>query len=460
MSQPIALTPSTARPPLAPGAHPLFGHARDLDRDGPRFLLSLAQRYGDVVRFRLGPLTPYLVTHPSDVQRVLQEHSAQYTKRAPSYLLVRRLAGNGLLTNNGESWLRQRRLAQPAFHRQRIAAMSQAMSDAAQALARQWEAIADGRQVDVAEAMMELTLQVVGMALFGTDLHDEVATVGRAFTVLNAQLAERVHTLNLLPAILPTRRDQRYRAAMRELNAVVYRVIERRRAHPSDDGTLLSILMDAADAETGARMDDRQLRDEVVTMLIAGHETTAVALSWALKLLAEHPEQRSRLQAEVDAVLAGRAPTFADVMKLTYTTQVIEEALRLYPPIWVLSRRAEADDVLGGYRVPRGTMVVISPYVTHRHPAFWPNPEVFDPERFSSEASSGRPRFAHLPFIGGPRQCIGASFAITEATIVLATLVQRFTLDLDPGQTVAMEGLVSLRPDGGLPMRLHHRARP
>lgn len=460
MTATTAQSPGATAPRIAPGpkGHLLLGILPAVRRDALGCLRELAREYGDVVRYRLGTMTCHLIIHPDGVRQVLQENVKNYTKDHFSYRLVGRVAGSGLLTSQGSFWLRQRRLAQPAFHRQRIAAMAEGMARAAADVAERWEApAARGEPVGVMEEMMRLTLTIVGQALFGSSLGEQAARIGAAFNVLSEQTTTRFRTFRLLPPVLPTRYDRAFREAGRVLRSTVMELIVERRRRGEDTGDLLSMFMLARDEETGEAMSDAQLCDEVLTMLVAGHETTATTLSWVWALLDGHPEVEARLHAELDGVLGGRPPTVEDVPRLGYTRMVVEEAMRLYPPAYIYSRAVKEDDVIGGFRIPGGTAVDLSPYLTHRHPDFWERPDEFLPERFSPEASAQRPRYAYFPFSGGPRQCIGNGFAMMEAQLILATLAQRFRPRRLPGDTLVPEPLITLRPKGGLPMRLERR---
>jgi cytochrome P450 len=429
----------------------------------------IRERHGDVSRYRYGLDDSHLVTHPEGARRVLQDNAGNYTKEHPSYSMLRRLVGNGLLTSEGSFWLRQRRLAQPAFHRQRIAGMATQMTKAALDLAGEWEVRSSG-PFSMLEEMSGLTLRIVADALFGTGLPARAASVCSglrpppvagearsssirdAWDVLSRQMAERVSRRRLLPPVLPTAYDRAFREARRTLFDLVGAIVAEKRARRSEEPDLLSMLMSARDEETGEQMTDAQLRDEVVTMVLAGHETTAVALSWAWALLDRHRGAREKLLAELASVLDGRAPTVADVPRLAYTRAVIDEAMRLYPPAYIFFRRVKEDDVVCGYRIHRGGVIVMTPMIFHRHPSFWERPDAFEPERWAEE--DRRPRFAFMPFSGGPRQCIGNNFAILEAVLILATLAQRFTPRLAEGYLLEPEYGVTLRPSRGLPMRL------
>ncbi|MFL5291492.1 MAG: cytochrome P450 [Myxococcales bacterium] len=411
----------------------------------------IRERHGDVSRYRYGLDDSHLVTHPEGARRVLQDNAGNYTKEHPSYSMLRRLVGNGLLTSEGSFWLRQRRLAQPAFHRQRIAGMATQMTKAALDLAGEWEVRSSG-PFSMLEEMSGLTLRIVADALFGTGLPARAVSVRDAWDVLSRQMAERVSRRRLLPPVLPTAYDRAFREARRTLFDLVGAIVAEKRARRSEEPDLLSMLMSARDEETGEQMTDAQLRDEVVTMVLAGHETTAVALSWAWALLDRHRGAREKLLAELASVLGGRAPTVADVPRLAYTRAVIDEAMRLYPPAYIFFRRVKEDDVVCGYRIHRGGVIVMTPMIFHRHPSFWERPDAFEPERWAEE--DRRPRFAFMPFSGGPRQCIGNNFAMLEAVLILATLAQRFTPRLAEGYLLEPEYGVTLRPSRGLPMRL------
>ncbi|MBI3967523.1 MAG: cytochrome P450 [Chloroflexi bacterium] len=430
----------------------MLGSVPDFWRDPLGTLMAGWRDHGDVVRFRLGgPLVAHLVVRPDGVKQVLQDRHASYRK-VPFYNdKMKGLVGEGLLTSEGDFWLRQRRLAQPAFHRQRVGALAPTMTALTLRLLERWEReYAAGQPFDVADEMMRLTLQIVARALLGADVSREARAVGRAATVAIEYTNLRMQWYFDLPDWLPLPRTRRFVHARCYLDRVVYRIIENRRQSGADTGDLLSMLFQVEDAETGERMSDRQLRDEVMTMFLAGHETTAILLSWTWYLLSTNPEAGERLRAELAQVLAGRPPTAADLPRLEYTRMVLEEALRLYPPAYALSRAPIADDEIEGYRIPAQSVVFLSPFVTHRHPEYWAAPERFDPERFRPEHVAGRPRFAYYPFGGGPRQCIGASFAVMEAQLVLATIAQRYRLHVDPNHPIALKPTITLRPRHGI----------
>jgi len=467
MSEPITTTPSILPMPGAkkrlPGPRSLspFDSAYAIGRDPMRFALEMWHRYGDVVRFRFLFWPAYALYHPDQVKQVLQENHRNYTKASFQMKVLRSSSffGNGLVTSDGDSWLRQRRLMQPSFHRQRLAGFGRLMSEATDAMLDLWQHTAlSEAPLDISLEMSRLTQRIVGLALFSLDLSNEVDTVGRTFTAISP-LISRYASLPFPPLWVPTPNNRRLKAGLNTLNTVVYTIINERRKRPVDTNAtdLLGMLLSAQDEETGEGMSDQQVRDEVLTLLLAGHETTATALTWTWYLLSQHPEVERRLHAELDTVLAGQVPTVEHLDALPYTRMVIQEAMRLYPPVFGLTRFAAASDEVGGYPLPANSMIFVSPYCTHRHPAFWEKPEVFDPERFTPERSAGRPRFAYFPFGGGPRQCIGNAFAMMEAQLVLAAVAQRYTLRLVPGHLVEPQVLLTMRPRYGLPMTIQPR---
>ncbi len=444
---------------LAPGppGQLLFGNLPAYRRDPLQFYLDAHREYGDVVRFRAGPWHWHLIAHPEDVQYVLRDNYPNYGRSFFNNYL-KSLLGQGLLTSEGDLWLRQRRLMQPVFHRKRIVDFATTMTDATAAMLERWEPYAcSGQPLDVAAEMMRLTLEIVGRTLFSVDISRETDTVGRALTTAIEHINQRSTRLFPIPESVPTPANRRYYAARETLDKVVHDIIETRRRSDGDADDLLAMLLQARDEETGESMSNQQLRDEVMTIMLAGHETTAVALSWTWYLLSKHPHVAEKLHAELAQVLDGRSPTLDDLPDLTYTKMVIEEVMRLYPPAWIMSRAPLEDDEIRGYHIPAGTSVMLCQYVTHRHPDFWPNPEGFDPERFAPERTASRLQFAHFPFGGGPRQCIGNEFAMLEARLIVAMVAQRYRLDLVPGHPVEPQPMITLRPRDGILMTLHEQ---
>ncbi|HEX7240777.1 MAG TPA: cytochrome P450 [Longimicrobiaceae bacterium] len=413
-----------------------------------------------MVRFRGVPgMYWHVVSHPAGVEHVLRTHQKNYRKPGRFSAPVAALIGRGLLVNESDSWLRQRRLMQPVFHRQRLAGFVDEMAEAAAATAARWEGFArTGETVDVMGEMMRFTLRVVGTTLFSADVSRGADRVGPAVNVALEHISRRMNLPVSLPEWVPTRRSRRFAAAKRVLDEMVYAPIRERRADPAarrDD--LLGMLLEARDADTGERMGDEQVRDEVLTLVMAGPETTAASLSWTWHLLARHPEALRALRTELDRVLGGRPPGLDDLARLPYTRAVFDEALRLYPPAWGQPREAVAEDVVGGYRIPAGSLVVVCQWVTHRRPDLWDDPDRFDPERFLGERAARVPPFAYYPFGAGARQCIGTHFALMEAQVALATLAQRFDVRPLPGREPEPDPTFTLRPKGGIPATIHPR---
>jgi cytochrome P450 len=421
-----------------------------------RFYMRMRREYGDVVRMRSLPTFYwYLIAHPEGVEHVLQTHQQNYRKGKLFTKPLSMLVGEGLLTSEGDFWRRQRRLAQPAFHRQRILALGETMTAAAEEMSRRWRGFEkSGEQFDVAMEMTHLTLQIAGRTLFGVDLGGEAGKVGSALRIAFEHLNYRMSYPWALPEALPTRRNRRFLRARRALDEVVYSIIRERRERATDTGDLLSMLLMARDEETGEGMSDEQLRDEVLTILIAGHETGAAALAWVWYLLAGHSEVEQKLHAELERVLGGRTPTIEDLPSLPYTKMIFDEVLRLYPPAWGLPRQSIDEDEIGGRRIPAKSILVVSQYVTQRHPDFWDNPDKFEPERFTPERVAARPRFAYYPFGGGARQCIGSNFALMEAQLAVATLAQHFRPRLSAGRVIDPDPTFTLRPRGGVVVTL------
>ncbi|MGC1377624.1 MAG: cytochrome P450 [Anaerolineales bacterium] len=442
--------------PPGPKGLPVVGVASQVLKDPLGFFFGAFQQYGDVAYFSIGAKKFYSLGHPDHVQYVLQENNHNYHK-ASTYEKLRPLLGNGLLTSEGAYWLRQRRLIQPAFHRKRLAVMASVMTDCATNMLDRWQSAADKSQpLNVADEFMRVTLDVVSRTMFSTSAAGSADEIGRNLPIILEHTNEGFWEAFDL-AWLPTPRNRQYQKALSKLDAIIYGIIEQRRQNKENFDDLLTMLLESVDAETGEQMTDEHLRDEVMTIYLAGHETTANALSWGWYLLAQHPEVTARLRAEVDAVLQGRIPTVEDTPNLKYTRMVIDEVLRLYPSVWTIARAPLEADEIGGYHIPPGAVVALSPYITHRHPAFWDEPEKFDPERFSPERAAKRHPFAYFPFGGGPRLCIGNNFALMEATLMLAMIAQRYELSLAADQVIEPQPVVTLRPRYGIQMLVRQR---
>lgn len=426
-------------------------------RDPLGFLLEGMRRHGDVFRYQLGPLVFHLVAHPDHVRRVLVDNARNYP-RSWYYGRTRVVVGEGLVTTEGAAWRRLRRMSQPAFQHDRIAALAGMMTGAIGAMLDRWRAHARAgpdRPIDVAAEFAGLTLRIAGRAMLGVDLAGEAGRIGRAVTTALEYLEYRLTHLLAPPAAFPTPRNRRGRRAIREIHEVIAGHLAGLRGGPAADaGDLLAMLLAARDEETGEGLTDAELREQILTFLVAGYETTAVALAWTLSLLARHPEAADRLRAEVVAAIGGRTPTAVDLPRLPYTRRAIEESMRIDPPVYAVARDAIADDEIGGYHIPARSMVVLSPYVTHRHPEFWPDPEAFDPDRFLPDRSANRPRFAWYPFLGGPHQCIGQEFAMMEMVLATAMIARAFRFRPAPGACPEPRPMLSLRPRDGVPVIL------
>lgn len=440
-------------PLRGPQGRRLLGSLGDFHRDQLGFYVSCAQ-YGDVVPVRFGPRRVLLLYHPDAIEEVLVTRSRDFVK-SPGVRVMRLLLGDGLLLSEGDFWLRQRRLVQPAFHRQRVAAYGEVMTAYATRRLADWK---EGDVLDVHDEMMSLTQAIVAKTLFDAEVSDEAHEVGTASHVLMQYFGARLGSLlSLLPSWVPTPATVRARRAVRRLDRVVYRMIASRRRNAEDRGDLLSILLQAQDADDGTGMTDRQVRDEVMTLFMAGHETTAVALSWTWYLLAQHPEVDGRLAEELRTVLGARAPTAADLPRLPYTEMVVTEAMRLYPPAYGIGREAAKSTEVAGHPLAAGVIVILPTWVVQRDPRWFEEPEAFRPERWQGDRARRLPRYAYFPFGGGPRQCIGNGFAMMEACLLLAAIAQRFRLTLVPGQRVTPTPYVTLRPEPGIRMLLARR---
>jgi cytochrome P450 len=439
--------------PPGPKGHVLVGSLPEFRRDVLGFLTACAQQYGDIVPIRLPGRRLILLNHPDLIENVLTAH-ARHTTKTLLLQSLRPVLGDGLLLSEGDTWLRQRRLIQPAFHRQRIAAYGDVMAGYAERAMEQWK---DGETRDVHADMMAITQAIVAKTLFDADVSDAAWDVGQALHVLMEDFSRRRTRLLELPAWVPTPGRRRARGATARLDAIVYSIIAARRATGEDRGDLLSILLAAQDADDGSRMTDRQARDEIMTLFLAGHETTAVSLSWTWYLLAQHPDVEARLGAELASVLGGRLPTVADLPRLRYAEMVVTESMRLYPPAFILTRRVAEPFEVAGHRIEPETGLLMSQWVVQRDRRWFDAPEAFRPERWEHDLAKRLPRYAYFPFGGGPRLCIGNTFALMEATLLLATIAQRFRFALAPRASVTPMLSVTLRPAHGIAMILSAR---
>lgn len=447
---------NTTRRPPGPKGTPIMGVMRDFNRDQLSFIERARDEYGDVVWMRFLYVPALFLYHPDDVEYVLVTNAKNFIKSMSLRSnFFQRLVGNGLLTSEGEEWKRQRRLSQPAFHRERVASYGQVMVDYTNRLTAKWSA---GENRDIHRDMMRLTLEIVVQCLFSADVSTDVDEVGTTLKELVKPFASQATVMWILNNRLPTPAHLRFHALSRKIDRVVYRIISERRASGEDEGDLLSMLLAARD-EDGGRMTDRQLRDEVMTLFLAGHETTALTLAWSWYLLGTHPESEKKFHAELDAVLGGRAPSMADLSRLKYTEQIAKECMRLYPPAYGLGREPINDCEIGGYRVPAGTQVFMFQWATQRDARFFDDPQAFRPERWTEDFVERLPKYAYFPFGGGPRACIGASFAMMEIILCLATIGQKFRLELDSDHPVSIFPAMSLRPRDGIKVVVKDRQK-
>jgi len=415
------------------------------------YFTQIVRDYGDCAGIQILNFRILLINHPDHIEDVLVNHPRKFIK-GRVLQANKRVFGRGLLTSEGDFWLRQRRLAQPAFHRARIAGYASTMVTYAERLLHEWR---DGEERDIHKEMMRLTLQIVGKTLFDADVERDSQDIGKSLELL-LELGANFRRTIFIPQWIPTPTNLRLERAIRQIENVLYRIIAEKRSSGRDAGDLLSMLLAAQD-EDGSRMTDQQLRDEAITLFLAGHETTANTLSWTWWLLAQNPAVEAKLHAELNTVLAGRSPSLDDLPKLVYTNHVITESLRLYPPAWGTARTAIEDLEIAGFSVPKGSGVSFAQWTVHRDPRWYDAPEEFRPERWEGDLLKRLPRFAYFPFGGGPRQCIGNTFALMESALVLATIAQHFRFRLVEGHPVVPLASITLRPRHGIRVTLESR---
>ncbi len=444
-----------ARSPWPPGpkGNLILGVMSEFNRDTLGFI-ERCRDYGDVVRMRFLYLTVHFIYNPDHIEYILSTNARNFIKsrslRSPFF---QRLVGNGLLTSEGEVWKRQRRLAQPAFHRQRISSYGDVMVEYAKRMISAWN---NGEVRDIHRDMMRLTLEIVVKTLFNADVSGDADKVGRVLAQMVKPFASQATLKWILDNRLPTPTHRRFNEAAREIDEIVFRIIAERRSSGSDQGDLLSMLLAAHD-EDGSQMSDRQLRDEVMTLFLAGHETTALTLSWAWYLLARSPDIEKKFHTELDEVLGSRSPAVSDMARLKYTEMIAKESMRLYPPAYGVGREAIQEFELGGYRVPAKSQLFMFQWVTQRDPRFFTEPERFYPDRWTEDFNNTLPKYAYFPFGGGPRACIGNYFAMMEIVLLLATIGQRFRFSLLPEHPVTLMPAMSLRPKDGIRVRIEKR---
>jgi cytochrome P450 len=438
-----------------PRGYPVLGVLPRLRQEPLQVLLDATHRFGDVVYLGRDLHRVYLVNHPDFIEHVLDIHHPTYGKGS-AVERIKPLFGEGLTTSNGEAWRHQRRLLRPVFHARRITGLAAVITQATTELLTDWQALSErGQPLAIATEMMNLTRAIIVRALFGNDVDGEIPALSEALTIALEYTNRRVWSVIDIPKYFPTPRNRHFRTALHLLDRLVYRTIDRRSQKGGDKSDLISVLMDLHDEETNEPMSTQQLRDQIMTLFIAGHTTAAAALAWLWIVLAQHPRIEQRLQNEVRTVLGDRLPTAEDIRILSYLRRVINEVMRLYPPTWVTARTPLEDDQIGGYWIPARSVVLLSPYLMHRHACFWKHPEAFDPARFSPEQSTQRPRYAYFPFGGGPRTCIGRGLALMELQLIVMMVTRRYRLELLPGQRLTPKPALTLAPPQGTLMRLH-----
>jgi cytochrome P450 len=449
------------KPPVTvptPRGYPLVGVMPKILGNPLQFLTDTMREYRDIVRLNLGLASIYVVNHPDLVQHVFKENYRNYGK-GKMWEPIRALTGAGLAVTEGDAWLQRRRLMQPSFHRERLAALMGIMNDVLTNHMAAWDEVADkGEPVDMLDQMLHLGLKQIVRTMFSVSITEEDTDIlCQEFAKIASLVMIRMFT-SFLPDAVPRPGDKRFKAGVRTADEIVYRIIKQRRESGEDNEDLLSLLMNARDADTGETMNDKQLRDELITIMMAGHETSATSLAWTCYLISQDAEVEATFHAELKLVLDGRPAEFEDLPKLTYTKMIVDESLRLYPPVWPIPRVTLGEDNVGGYRVPANATVLISPFVVHRHPDFWPDPEKFDPERFApSKSESLRSRFAYIPFGAGPHMCIGNHLSIMQAQLTLAMIHQKYKLRVVPGHQVVPQSSATTKPRGGLPMTISRR---
>jgi cytochrome P450 len=441
--------------PPGPKGHFLFGTFGEYVRDPLSFLSQCAKEYGDIIYLpsvRFTKFRTYFLNHPDYIEEVLATKSHQFSKFRQGFGIIGQLLGNGLVTSEGDFWRHQRRLMQPAFHRERIAAYGDVMVGYTNRMLTRWQT---GETRDVHEDMMRLTLEIAAKTLFDVDMADKAEEVGTSLALAIQYYDEwfRNLVLTLLPESVPIPHNVRSRRVVQRLDEIIYDLIQQRRNSGEDKGDLLSMLLHTQ-YENGSQMTDQQIRDEVMTLFLAGHDTTALAMTWTWYLLSQHPDVEAKLVEELQTVLEGRNPTFADLPRLRYTDMVVKESMRLYSPVWAMGRIANTDCEIGGYYIKAGSIVLLSQWIMHRDSRYYDQPEVFNPNRWADGLAQRLPTYAYFPFGGGPRVCIGKSFAQMEAVLLLATIAQKFRFSLVPGQDITPWPAFTLRPKQGIKMLL------
>ncbi len=443
----------TLTPPNRPGTI-FLGNLKEFRERNIHLFIDAAKEQGDVVRLRFGPNTMYLISHPDGVQHILQANNRNYGRTTYANNLIKRITGLNLFTSEGDYWLRQRRLMQPAFHRKRLETFNNVMVNSTQRLLDRWRpAISTGKPLDMHVEMTHLTMDVVGQALFSVDLTDESSVLGKAFRISTEYLNDSFREPFTLPLSFPTTKNKTVNWAIRTVQEIIQYMVDERRKTGEQKDDLLAMLMEARDEETGEFMSDEQLRQETAIVIGAGQETTSNLLTWTFHILSEHPDIEERMIAEIDSTLQGRTPSMDDLHNLPYLRMLIDEVLRYFPPAWAIAaRNTLEDDEILGFHIPKNSTVFVVPFILHRDPRFWQDPERILPDRFCEEHTAERHKYAYLPFGAGPRKCIGNTFALIESQLILATLYQKVRLVTAPGKNVVPDPAFTLRVKDGLPM--------
>jgi cytochrome P450 len=449
-------TMAKGKTPPGPRGDLLLGSALDFKDKPLKFINYVANAYGDVSRFRVGPTYWYLITHPEDIHDAITKRRNIFLKPKIATRLWEKFLGDGLLTTEGDTWKRQHSLVLPAFHRQRIANYGEVMVNYTHRMMDRWT---EGEQIDIDHEMVGLTLEIVAKTLFDADVRGEAKTVGNAMNILNKEMLEHIHMPLRVPKWWPSARNKRKLSAIEDIEKIVRDVIAERRESGEDRGDLLSMLLQTRD-ESNDQLNDTEIRDQMMTIFFAGHETTAHAMSWAWYLLAKHPEVTSRLQADIAKVTGGERLSVPHLSELPYLEQMVKESLRFLPSVWIFIKEPTEDVTVRGFHIPKGVPVLISPYVTHHDPRWYPSPETFDPDRFSKERIKEIPHGAYFPFSGGQRICIGKSFAMMEMRLILGSMLQRIQPTVDPSYELAAKAELSLHPEGPLPVEVKLRVTP
>lgn len=443
-------------PPAKPGY--LIFNSKEIQENVLDFYNLMWKQYGDLVRLPIMPNSrAYLLAHPSYAEHVLSTHQELYPKHDIVNKPLNLMMGESILTAEGDSWLKNRRLMQPAFHMKQLASLVDVMVSCTESFIKEWENKSDGEVIDIAEETLKLTLKIAGQTLFSKDISDEDSVLGKAFRTGYEFINYKVNNLWTEPLWVPTSRNMRFKKAKKTLDDLILDIISYRRQNPSERNDLLSMLMSARDEETGEGMSDKQLQNEAITLLVAGHETAASSLAWTWYLLAEHSDIAEKLQEELGTVLNGSNPSFEKLPQLEYTRRIFDETLRLYPPAWGMVRTPKQDDEINGYLIQKNSIVTVGAFMIHRHPEFWKNPLEFNPDNFLPDKVHQRPKFAYFPFGGGKRICIGQNFALMEATIIIALISQRFKLELLPNQNIEIDPTFTLRPKNGIKVKVWKR---